>query len=103
MSCKGTINEYGARTYIAPGEKAAFRFQWKSADGKEPSYIDNLAFQGRFYDSTELQKVGYHVDPLTGEIIYETVDVPFLPFLFSIILMIGLALIAKLSRFELRK
>ena len=39
MSCKGTINEYGARTYIAPGEKAAFRFQWKSADGKEPSYI----------------------------------------------------------------
>ena len=103
MSCKGTINEYGARTYIGPGEKAAFRFQWGQADGKGPAFIDNIAFQGRFYDSTELQKVGYHVDPLTGEIIYETVDVPFLPFLFSIILMVGLALTAKLSRLKLRK
>jgi hypothetical protein len=103
MSCVGVINEYGARTYIGPGEKAAFRFQWGQADGKGPAFIDNIAFQGRFYDSTELQKVGYHVDPLTGEIIYETVDVPFLPFLFSIILMIGLALTAKLSRLKLRK
>ena len=89
MSCKGTINEYGARSYIAPGEKAAFRLQWKSADGKEPAYIDNLAFQGRFYDSSELQKVGYHIDLVSGEQISELAveNIPLLPFLFSLLLM----------------
>ena len=51
-SLGGALN---TKAYIAPGDSAAFRFLWSSqAQNTAESQIDNLAFQGEFFETAAL-------------------------------------------------
>jgi len=45
----------GTQAYLAPGASAAFRFLWSDQAGAAaPSQLDNIAFQGNFYETAAL-------------------------------------------------
>lgn len=52
-----------AQTFIAPGESAVFRFLWSGETGGGQSQIDNLAFQGTFFETAALTTI---IDPVAG-------------------------------------
>lgn len=57
----GTIIQ--AQVFIAPGESAAFRFLWSGETAGGQSQIDNLAFQGTFFETAALTTI---IDPVAG-------------------------------------
>ena len=59
-----------AQAYIAPGQSAAFRFLWTGETAGGQSQIDNIAFQGTFFETAELTTV---IDPTAGG---ATSDIP---------------------------
>ncbi len=52
-----------AQAYIAPGKSAAFRFLWTGETAGGQSQIDNIAFEGTFFETADLTTV---IDPTAG-------------------------------------
>ena len=89
-----------SQAYLAPGDTAAFRFKFNSV-GTFGQYgvaqIDNIAFEGTFFETAELQN---SINPADTPTAVEE-HVPFLPMLFQWILgiiLFGVFALKKLLR-----
>lgn len=80
--------DFGGAVYIPPGESAAFRFQWSGQDNtlSKQTQIDNLAFEGTFYETGALLQ---EIDPAAVPAAEE--NVPMLPLIFQLLFAMGLA------------
>jgi hypothetical protein len=80
--------------YLAPGDTAAFRFVWEGyVTLGAQSQIDNVAFQGTFFETSDLLNI---VDPVA----LESASVPVLPMLFQWVLA---GLFAAISVFSIAR
>ena len=75
--------------YIAPGKTAAFRFLWSNqlANFAE-SQLDNIAFEGTFFETADLLLEVDPVNPVGAE------NIPVLPFMFHLALAGSLCVIS---------
>ncbi|MDB2410392.1 hypothetical protein N9W57_07210 [Pseudomonadales bacterium] len=78
--------------YIPPGEKAAFRFLWSGETGSGQAQLDNIAFEGTFFETAALVT---EIDPAeVPEEVESVYKVPTLPIVFQWLFAGVLALIS---------
>lgn len=72
---RGVGEALSSQVFIAPGDSAAFRFRWTGqVNDTAESQIDNLAFEGTFFETADLLNV---VDPVS----VAEANVPVMPWL----------------------
>lgn len=81
----------GSKAYLAPGDTATFRFKFNTIGtfAGSNAQIDNIAFEGTFFETAALQS---EIDPASvPEPIIE--NIPMMPFFFQIFLAASLVLV----------
>lgn len=78
--------------YIPPGEKASFRFLWSGETGSGQAQLDNIAFEGTFFETAALVT---EIDPAeVPEEVESAYKVPTMPVIFQWLFAGVLALIS---------